>query len=48
MSIVKYLIEKNKNWFGHARVFLAIASIQSVAKQHFTRQKQKDILNHNM
>lgn len=43
--VVKYSIETTENWFGHARVFLAIMSIESVAKQHFTGQK--DILIYN-
>jgi len=44
--VVKYSIETTKNWFGHARVFLAaIASIESVAKQHFNRQKDILICN---
>lgn len=44
--VVKYSIETTENWFGHVRVFLAaIASTESVAKQHFTRQK--DILIRN-
>lgn len=44
--VVKYSIGTTENWFGHARVFLAaIASIESVAKQHFTRQKDILICN---
>jgi len=44
--VVKYSIETTKNWFGHVRVFLAaIVSIESVAKQHFTRQKDILICN---
>lgn len=44
--VVKYSIETTKNWFGHVRVFLAaIVSIESVAKQHFIRQKDILICN---